>query len=54
MTVWRNLSLTPTARALATSYARDVNKLGKFITITIDNLLLASEKEAISVFDPSG
>ena len=25
MTVWRNLSLTPTARALATSYAREVN-----------------------------
>lgn len=53
MTVWRNLSLTPTARALATNYAREVNTLYKFITITIDNLLLAGEVKATSVFEPS-
>lgn len=33
MTVWRNLSLTPTAKALATSYAREENTVYKFITI---------------------
>lgn len=49
MTVWRNLSLTPTARALATSYAREDNTLHKSITIAIIYNLLLSDVLALQV-----
>jgi len=40
MTVWRNLSLTPTAKALATSYAREDNTVYIYYLHYYDNSLL--------------